>query len=143
MRLEDIMETNVVTVRPSETVREAALHMQRNDVGALPVVDNGNRVCGIVTDRDIVTRAIADGIDPASATVDRVMTDKVVCAAPDMQAEDAIRIMAEHKVRRLPVTNNQGLVGMVSLSDFSEYPLHDAAADTFRSVTQPGGPGLL
>jgi CBS domain-containing protein len=107
-KIADIMSTDVRTVQPQDSLRRAAQCMQELDVGALPVCD-GERLLGMVTDRDIAVRAIADGLNP----------DVAFCTA-DQDAEEAKRLMGARQVRRLPVIDdNRRLVGIVSLGDLA------------------------
>src|SRR3712207_4768535 len=100
MQLRNVMTRDVEVVRPDASVQDAAAKMKRLDVGPLPVCD-GKRVLGMVTDRDITIRAVAEGRDPKSTKVQEVMTDEVIYCYEDQDAEDAARLMAEKQVRRL------------------------------------------
>lgn len=119
MKIKDVMTRTVETVRPDTTVQEAAAKMKSLNVGPMPVVD-GDRVGGIVTDRDIVVRAVADGRDPRTTAVRDVMTAEVVSCNEDDDVKDAARTMKERQVRRLLVTDrDQRLKGIVSLGDLA------------------------
>jgi CBS domain-containing protein len=118
MQLRDIMTTDVEVIAQDATIGEAAKKMKALDVGALPVCD-GERLCGMITDRDIAVRAVAEGRDAHSAVRDS-MTDEVVYCFEDQEYEDAAALMRQHQVRRLPVVNREKrLVGVVSLGDVS------------------------
>jgi CBS domain-containing protein len=106
------------TIDTGATLVDAAREMRDGDVGALIVVDGGS-VAGIVTDRDIVVRAIADGRDPGATRVADVCTDALVTLNPQDTVETAIRRMREHDVRRLPVVQGDRPVGIVSLGDLA------------------------
>src|SRR5688572_21463598 len=110
----DAMTEDVKTATPAQSVTEAASAMKQEDVGALPVVDDGGRLVGMVTDRDIVVRAIADGRNPDSVSVDEVASRDVVTVEPDQDLDEALRLMAQHQVRRLPVVEDGRLVGVVA-----------------------------
>lgn len=118
-QIASIMSTNVRTIQPQESLRRAAQCMQELDVGALPVCD-GERLLGMLTDRDIIVRGIADGLDPDTACVSDIMSPDVVTCSPDQDAEDAKRLMGERQLRRLPVVDgSRKLVGIVSLGDLA------------------------
>lgn len=116
-RIADIMSTDVSTIQPQESLRHAAECMRRLDVGVLPVWD-GERLLGMLTDRDIIIRGLADGLDPDTACVSDIMTPDVRTCDPEQDTEHAKRLMGEQQLRRLPVVNaNDRLVGIVSLGD--------------------------
>jgi CBS domain-containing protein len=118
-KIADIMSTDVRTVQPQDSLRRAAQCMQELDVGALPVCD-GERLLGMVTDRDIAVRAIADGLNPDEACVSDIMTPDVAFCTTEQDAEEAKRLMGARQVRRLPVVDdNRRLVGIVSLGDLA------------------------
>ena len=118
-KIADIMSTDVRTVQPQDSLRRAAQCMQELDVGALPVCD-GERLLGMITDRDIAVRAIADGLNPDEACVSDIMTPDVAFCTADQDAEEAKRLMGARQVRRLPVIDDsRRLVGIVSLGDLA------------------------
>jgi CBS domain-containing protein len=115
--IRDLMTTNPTTVDPSAKVVDAARAMRQQDVGPVPVVEN-DRLAGIVTDRDIVLRVVAEGADPQSTTVGEIMSSDLVTVDPDQPLDEALRLMAQHQVRRLPVCEEDGrLVGIVAQAD--------------------------
>lgn len=115
----DVMTPNPRTVEPSTTLREAARLMRDEDVGSLPILE-GDRLKGTVTDRDIVIRAIAEGHDPESKTVQDVASRELVTIDPDQPLGEAHRLMAQHQVRRLPVCEEDGrLVGILAQADIA------------------------
>jgi CBS domain-containing protein len=117
-KLRNIMTEHVEVIPPDATIGDAAKKMRDLDVGALSVCD-GKLLCGIITDRDIAIRAVADGLDSYSPVRD-AMTDDVVYCFDDQDYEDAAALMREHEIRRLPVVNSEKcLVGVVSLADLS------------------------
>ena len=120
MKLREIMTECVVRIHPEESVAVAARALARYNVGALPVCGNDGRLCGVVTDRDLVTRCIAAGRAPNGTAVRDVMTTQVVSAAPDTDTVTAARMMGQQQIRRLPVLENGRLCGMVSLGDFAK-----------------------
>ena len=120
MKLREIMTECVVRIHPEESVAVAARALARYNVGALPVCGNDGRLCGVVTDRDLVTRCIAAGRAPNGTAVRDVMTTQVVSAAPDTDTVTAARMMGQQQIRRLPVLENGRLCGMVSLGDLAK-----------------------
>jgi len=115
----DVMVGDVVTIDASASLVEAAQTMKEANVGILPVV-SGGRLRGLITDRDIVVRAIADGANPASTTVGDCATRDLICARPDTALGEAMEVMAECQIGRLPVVNDENqIVGMVTLSSLA------------------------
>jgi CBS domain-containing protein len=113
----DVMTKNPRAVEPSTTLVDAARNMRDENVGPLPIVDDG-RVVGMLTDRDIVVRAIAEGRDPSSTTVGEIASRELVTVDPDQSLDEAARLMAQHQVRRLPVVEEDGrLAGIVAQAD--------------------------
>ncbi len=119
MKLRDVMTNPVIRIHPDESVSVAARTLARYNIGALPVCGSDGRICGLVTDRDIVTRCLASGRAPAATTVRDVMTAGVVSAQPDMDTALAADLMGRRQIRRLPVVENGRLCGMVSLGDLA------------------------
>ena len=128
--IRDVMTPNPHTVAADATLQDAAREMQQDDIGAVLVRDNG-AVAGILTDRDIVVRAIAEGRDPSSTKVGDVATRDVKTLTPDSTVEDAIRIVREQNVRRIPVVDDSGQPqGIVSIGDLAiERDTDSALAD--------------
>lgn len=118
MEIKDIMTRSVVSVHPSESVEVAARTMAQYNVGALPVCVNG-KLCGMLTDRDIVTRCLAANRQPANTQVKQVMTEQVTAVQPNMETGVAAHLMGRLQVRRLPVVSEGKLCGMVSLGDMA------------------------
>jgi CBS domain-containing protein len=115
----EIMSESVTYLEPSHSVADAAQTMASDDFGALPVCQDGKLV-GVVTDRDLVVRVLSEGRDPSSTTIgDIVERTEVVTIGADDSAEEAIRTMKDHAVRRLPVIDGTQLVGMVSQADIA------------------------
>ena len=129
MKVRDIMTKHVIGVSPEETVAVAARTLTQHNVGALPVCGSDGKLCGMITDRDLVTRCLAAGRSPAQTSVRQVMTKQVVSAQPDMDVGVAAHLMGRQQIRRLPVTENGKLCGMVTLGDMavSEDCVMDAA----------------
>lgn len=119
MKIREVMTNPVIRIDPEESVAVAARTLAHYNIGVLPVCGGNGRICGVVTDRDLVTRCLAAGRSPAGTAVRDVMTGSVVSARPDMEAEEAARLMGRQQVRRLPVVENGRLCGMVSLGDLA------------------------
>ena len=119
MKLREIMTSSVIKVHPEETVAVAARMLSHYNIGVLPVCDGEGKLCGVVTDRDLVTRCMASGRLPEKTRVRDVMTTNLVCGAPDMDAGVAAHLMGRKQVRRLPVLEGGKLCGMVSLGDLA------------------------
>ena len=119
MKLRDIMTNPVIRIHPDESVAVAARTLAHYNIGILPVCGGDGRLCGLVTDRDLVTRCIASGRSPASTPVREVMTANVISARPDMESSAAAGLMGREQIRRLPVLENGRLCGMVSLGDLA------------------------
>jgi CBS domain-containing protein len=135
MHIRDVMTPNPRTVTPDDPIQNAARIMRDEDTGAVPVVDNG-RTVGMVTDRDIVVRAVADGGQPDRPVRD-IVTSAVVTATPDMSTREAAQLMSEHQIRRLPVVEGERLVGIVSLGDIAVKEGKDSrSGDTLQSISE-------
>jgi len=122
MIIGQIMNKSVVYVQKDDTVETAAKLLQQNNIGSIPVVDKERTVKGIVTDRDIVTRCVANEDDPRTAKVGDIMTRGVFTITDDVEVSAAAYIMAERQIRRLPVLRDNKLVGMLSLGDLAKSP---------------------
>jgi CBS domain-containing protein len=115
----DVMVGEVVVIDASASLVDAALKMKEANIGILPVV-SGGRLRGLITDRDIIIRAIAEGADPASTLVSDCATRDLICARPDTAVGEAMEVMAECQIGRLPVVNDEDqIVGMVTLSSLA------------------------
>ena len=119
MKVRELMSNPVIRIHPEESVAVAARTLARYNIGILPVCGNDGRICGLVTDRDLVTRCIASGRSASMTPVREVMTTQILSVRPDMDANMAAGIMGRAQVRRLPVLENGRLCGMVSLGDLA------------------------
>ena len=136
MQVQEIMTRGVDVVDPNMTIRDAARRMREDNVGALPVGEN-DRLVGMVTDRDIVMRAVADERRPGTTAVRDVMSEGVCYCFEDDNLERAAQVMAEHQVRRLPVLNrDKRLVGFVALADLARSD-SSAAQRALEGVSEP------
>lgn len=123
-RLRDIMSANIEYCTPLDNVYEVACKMKESNVGAIPICDN-KKLLGMITDRDIVVRSVAEK-RPNSSKVTDIMSEHLVTADPEMTVDDAAELMAQHQIRRLPIVENHHLVGICSLGDLA---VHQATAD--------------
>lgn len=137
MKLRDVMTNPVVRIHPEESVSVAARTLSRYNIGALPVCGSDGRLCGMVTDRDIVTRCLAAGRAPGSTAVRDVMTSQVISARPDMEVSLAAGLMGREQIRRLPVVENERLCGMVSLGDLAIQ--EESSIDAGDALTEISG----
>ncbi len=117
-KVREIMTAAPVALRPSQPLTDAGQAMREQGVGSVLVVDNG-KLKGLVTDRDIVVRAVADGRDPGKTTIAEACSPDLITAAPDDDADTAVRRMREHGVRRIPVVEGDRPVGVLSLGDMA------------------------
>ncbi|MGZ8695170.1 MAG: CBS domain-containing protein [Gaiellaceae bacterium] len=131
----DIMTASPRTIASSATVREAAKLMKDEDVGSLPVVQQ-DRLVGVVTDRDIAVRVVAEGRD-ATTPVAEVASNKPVTVEPSANLERALELMAEHQVRRLPVVEGDRLVGVIAQADIARLGKDKRTGDLLEELSQP------
>jgi CBS domain-containing protein len=138
MKISEVMTTDVETVSADQTAREAAAFMLRADAGSIPVCE-GDRVIGMITDRDIAVRGVAEGRGP-DTPISELMSDGIVCAHEDDDVHAVAQRMSEEQVRRMPVLNSeQNLVGIVSLGDLARESAGEAAEKALEGVSAPGG----
>lgn len=124
MKVKDLMSTNISCITEESSVSHIAQQMQREDVGSLPVCSQQGQLLGMVTDRDLVLRTLARSIDDLSSlTAKDIMSLHPVSITPDMDSHDAALVFSSHRIRRLPVTENEKLVGMLSLGDLASRPV--------------------
>ena len=133
MKVRELMTSPAIRIGMNETVEVAARTLTHYNIGALPVCGQDGRVCGVVTDRDLVTRCLASGKIPGQTKVRDVMSGNVVAAQPDMEAGVAAHLMGRQQVRRLPVMENGKLCGMVSLGDLAHF--EDSCMDAADALT--------
>ena len=134
MNVRDVMTSNPRTVSPGDSIQVAARIMKEEDVGVVPIVDNG-RTVGIVTDRDIVIRAVAEG--GSDRAVREIATTDLVFVKPDSSTREAEKLMSERQIRRLPVVENGRLVGIISLGDIAVKEGKDSrTGDTLENISE-------
>jgi CBS domain-containing protein len=136
MQIKDAMAREPLSVRADATIQEAAAGMRDAGIGVLPVVTDNGELAGIVTDRDIAVRAVAEGLG-SETLVGRVLTRRLAVVEPSDELEDALSLMREHQVRRLPVVEDDRLVGMLAQADIAALSAEREAAETLRSVSEP------
>jgi CBS domain-containing protein len=135
MNVRDVMTSNPRTVSPDDSIQVAARIMKEEDTGVVPVVENG-RAVGILTDRDIVLRAVADG-SGCDRAVREIATTDLVFVKPDTSTREAEKLMSQRQVRRLPVVENDRLVGIVSLGDIAVKEGRDSrTGDTLENISE-------
>ena len=135
-RVAEIMSTDVTVVEPQQSLRAAAELMRDLDVGALPVC-NGRRLLGMLTDRDIAVRAVAEGLAPDATCVSDVMTPDIAYCTDDQDVETVMQQMGDRQLRRLPVVDvDHRLVGIVSLGDMATRQDGDVD-ETVRAISEP------
>ncbi|HSB91438.1 MAG TPA: CBS domain-containing protein [Anaerolineales bacterium] len=141
MKVKDVMTRDVEVAHPQLGLPQVAMTMRKLDVGALPVVKDG-KITGIVTDRDITVRAVAESRDLKTSLVDDVMSRQVECVREDDDVVTAARRMAERQIRRLPVVNQEGkLTGIVSMADLAvDTGDPKTVGETLEEVSQPAKP---
>jgi CBS domain-containing protein len=136
-RLRDVMTPSPATVRISDPAILAAQVMRDEDVGSVPVMDEGT-IAGIITDRDIAIQIVAEGKDPQTASVGQYMSTDLVTGRPDMTLREASELMGRHQIRRLPVVDQNRLVGIVSLGDLAlEHEEDEEVEETLEEISQP------
>jgi CBS domain-containing protein len=137
MQVSEIISRDVETIDPAATVREAAQRMRSMDVGSLPVCD-GAHLLGMITDRDITIRAIADGRDPAQTPVRDAMTPNVEYVFEDDDVQRAAQIMQDKQIRRLPVVSrDKKLVGIVALGDIARTGDDRMSGNALQDISDP------
>ena len=135
MKVKEVMHRGVTWVEPNTSIRHIAQMMRDGDFGSVPVGDN-DRLVGMVTDRDIICRGIADSADSNGLTARDVMSKPIIWCRADDELEQALRVMEKNRIRRLPVIDeNKRLTGMLALGDISEIGGQDMAGEVMRSVS--------
>jgi CBS domain-containing protein len=138
MKVSEVMTRNVQTVSPDQTAKEAAEFMLSAEAGSIPVCE-GDRLVGMITDRDIAVRGVAQG-KGADCSVRDLMSENIICAHEEDDADQIAHRMSEEQVRRLPVLDaNNRMVGIVSLGDLSRETSGEAAHQALEGVSAPGG----
>jgi CBS domain-containing protein len=138
MKVKEIMSRDVASLRSDDSIERAAQLMKQYNCGSIPVCTQ-DKIIGIITDRDIAVRSVASGQEPSSERVGDVMTKDVVFGSPEMDVGDAARLMSDRQIRRLPIVENNKVVGIVALGDISLEPHYqDSAEDALKNISLPG-----
>jgi CBS domain-containing protein len=141
MQVREIMTSNPACCLPGSSLQEVAKMMVDCDCGEIPVVDEQNRPVGVVTDRDIATRAVAQGMDVCSATAGSVMSTPVLTVTPQDSLESVRRVMEENQVRRVPVVDTDGACcGIVAQADIARHAAESETGDLVRDVSRATSP---
>ena len=135
-KVRDVMTPDVEIATRAQSLRDAARMMRAGDYGAMPVVDEGELV-GMLTDRDIVVRAVAEGLDPNLALAGDFATREPVAVAPDTTLDDALELMGRHRVRRLPVVQEGLLVGVLSQADVALEGTEKRTGEVVQEISRP------
>lgn len=137
MKVKDLMSTSIICVRPETSISQVAKQMRQADVGSIPVCDDRSQVLGIITDRDIVIRALSTDESPKTAR--EIMTQNLIFASPNMSTHEAALLMAKNQVRRLPVVDNNRLLGLLSMADIARKNIYvDEAGDALSAISKAG-----
>ena len=136
MKVSELMTSQPATLGPDDTCAQAATLMREQDCGSIPVVKDG-RLVGIVTDRDIVVRAVAKGGDPKTTKISQVMSADPVTIGPDADVGEASKVMADRQVRRLPVVENGRLVGLLVTAQVARRHDADDVGETIKDISEP------
>ena len=140
MQVREIMTENPTCCSPEASIQEAARLMAEHDCGEIPVVDQGRKPVGVVTDRDIACRAVAQGKDPRATKVQDVMSSPVVTVNPETDVQDCCKTLEQNQVRRVPVVDQSGgCCGMVSQADIARNAPERETAEVVKDVSQPTG----
>jgi len=141
MQLSEIMTRGVEVIAPDASVKEAAAKMKQLNIGPLPVCD-GEQLIGMLTDRDITIRVVAEGCDPTTTRVCEAITPDVVYCFEDQEVQEAARVMEQHQIRRLPIVNHDKcLVGIVALGDLAVRTNDQKlAGEVLERVSEPAAP---
>jgi CBS domain-containing protein len=143
MKVQDVMTKNPASVTPGATIREAAQLMQREDTGIIPVVDEqgSKRLVGVVTDRDIAIRVVAEGRDGGTRVSEVMSTSRLATCTPDDDVDDAMEAMATEQLRRIPIVDDRGsLIGIVAQADIVRKAKDSGRAEkTVQQISEPSG----
>lgn len=136
MKVQDLMTTNVLYAKPNTSLEEVANYMKKQNVGSIPVCEENGQVLGIITDRDIVLKAVSQGRNDMKAQ--DIMNTNLISATPDMNAHEAANLMAKNQIRRLPVIVNNQLTGILSMADIARKNIYvDEAGNALSAISKP------
>ena len=135
MRVKDLMATSVTCVKPETSIEQVAKQMKQENIGSIPVCNDRGEALGIITDRDIVIRAVSNDNGPKTAK--EIMTKNIVSVDPNMDTHQAALLMAKYQVRRLPVLENNQIVGMLAMADIARKQIYvDEAGDALSAISK-------
>lgn len=135
MRVKELMATSVTCVKPDTSIEQVARQMKQENIGSVPVCNDRGEALGIITDRDIVIRSVSNDSQPRTAK--EIMTKNLVAAAPNMDTHQAALLMAKYQVRRLPVVENNQIVGMLAMADIARKQIYvDEAGDALSAISK-------
>jgi CBS domain-containing protein len=139
MKVSDIMTKNPETANPGTTIGDIARMMRDLNVGIIPVVKDGGELAGVITDRDITIRVVADGLNPLDNSVQDFLSPNPVCVSPNDSVDDARELMSEHQIRRLLVVDHDKLVGILSIGDVAIKDRDDnkATGEALQDISEP------
>lgn len=141
MTLRDIMTEEVVYLLPEHNAHDAARKMKQLNVGIIPICDNDKRLLGVVTDRDIVLRVVAEGRDPETTELQQCATMDPIAGQPEWDLQAAVAMMSEYQIRRLPIVEGGRLIGIVSLGDLAvEQPSEALSGAALEEISKPAAP---
>jgi CBS domain-containing protein len=133
--IKEVMTRDVRACEPNATVADTAKVMSQEDVGPVPIVEDG-RLIGIVTDRDIVVRVVAEGRDPNATTVSEIASTELVTVSPDDDLDEALKLLAERQIRRLPVVEGDRLVGIVAQADIARLGKDKTTGEVVEEISR-------
>jgi CBS domain-containing protein len=136
MQVRELMTTRIVSVAPLSTVKDAALLMNKHNIGSVPVVENG-AVRGMLTDRDIVLRCVAEGKDSNNIKVNEICSSGAISVRSTQSIKDAMHVMSTEQVRRLPVVDDGRIIGMLSLADIAREKSGMELAESIAEISMP------
>jgi len=140
MKVDQVMTSHTACLNSSSTISDAAETMQKHNIGFIPVCDDESLV-GVLTDRDVVVRAIAQGKDPNITPVNEIMTKEVKRVSVEANMNEVADIMSEYKIRRIPVTDDNRIVGIVSIGDIATHDgIHGKAKRALTDISSPSAP---
>ena len=139
MKVSDIMTKDPETANPGTTIGDVAQMMRDLNVGIIPVVKESGELAGVITDRDITIRVVADGLNPLDTSVQDFLSPNPVSIESDASLDEARKLMSEHQIRRLPVVDGGKLVGILSLGDVATKDRRDteATGDALQEISEP------
>ncbi len=144
MKLAEIMSRDVEVVHPDDGIQVAARKMRDRDIGFLPVCD-GDKLVGVLSDRDIASRVVADGMDPQATASRKASSSPVIYCYDDQEVGEAAKIMHDKQIRRLVILdrNNHRMVGVVSLGDIATNSAEEISGEALQGISKPEGSGKL